>query len=328
MITTHVIALNVWCHPCHLPLQLPPFSALHHNAPPPTTNLVQVVRNASTTLEPLVGAILTRSQRLNTTSSSLPSPRDLTTPVVECTFVAATKDLVATPPFLNIVQPLTPPSYSASMDTIINNIPIKLHLSDLCALSPQVTRRLLALSQKWSKHHAQTPSTSPPPSTAILPPAPSTPPSISSSTTPTQDIFALSPDVVVYFSGAKVADIHAPKITVVLEGIMLTGAIIDGGSGVNILPESTRAKVGLPLTDPPPFVLRLADQRTVHPLGLVKGAHVTINNISFTMNFVVMDMEPTIDAYPLLIISLFPLSFHHHASPLVLPHHTTLSLFS
>lgn len=57
-------------------------------------------------------------------------------------------------------------------------------------------------------------------------------------------------------------------------GRKLTNAIVDGGSGVNVLPEVTWQALGKPMLWPPTFHLVGVDQLGIKPLGTLMGQKV------------------------------------------------------
>ena len=63
---------------------------------------------------------------------------------------------------------------------------------------------------------------------------------------------------------------------IIIKGQELHGCIIDGGSGVNVISETTCHTLGLNQWEPCPFWLRMADTRSVHPIGLIRHLDFTL----------------------------------------------------
>ena len=76
---------------------------------------------------------------------------------------------------------------------------------------------------------------------------------------------------------------------------------MDGGSGVNILPEFMYKKLKLSVLEEAPFQLKMADQRRIQPLGILRNQEITISGLSFSANFVVLKMDEGDSPYPLLL---------------------------
>lgn len=74
-------------------------------------------------------------------------------------------------------------------------------------------------------------------------------------------------------------------------GTILTNTIVDRGSGVNVLPEDIRKKLGQPTLWPPTFQLLTADQHGIKPLGTLMAQPVTIGMQPFLLDFVVIPLK-------------------------------------
>ncbi|MCO5547883.1 hypothetical protein L7F22_001335 [Adiantum nelumboides] len=76
---------------------------------------------------------------------------------------------------------------------------------------------------------------------------------------------------------AKDVDFVVPNVAVVFQGILFEEVLLDGGSGANILPEEVYRKLKLGATlSPAPFQVKMADQRRVQPLGILKQQAIEI----------------------------------------------------
>ena len=74
---------------------------------------------------------------------------------------------------------------------------------------------------------------------------------------------------------------HPAIVEMGILGHILTDTIVDGGSGVNVLPEETWRKLGQPTLWPPKFQLLTADQHGIKPLGILMAQQVTIGTQPF-----------------------------------------------
>lgn len=94
------------------------------------------------------------------------------------------------------------------------------------------------------------------------------------------------PPVAVNF--AQVEDFGAPEITVEIEGCVIHNVPVDGGSGVNLILESTAFDLGYTTFDPTNQVLRMADQSRVVPMGRLSEIPTNISNTTYVLNDVVI----------------------------------------
>ena len=75
-------------------------------------------------------------------------------------------------------------------------------------------------------------------------------------------------------TGPPLMDSQNPAVRIIIKGQELHGCIIDGGSGVNVISETTCHNLGLYQWEPCPFWLRMADTRSVRPIGLIRHLEV------------------------------------------------------
>ena len=97
-----------------------------------------------------------------------------------------------------------------------------------------------------------------------------------------------------------VVDHHNPAIKLVLHGKEITGCIIDGGSGVNVISAKTCEQLGISEWEACPFWLRMADTRSVRPLGLIRKLCIVIGGHRFDISAVVLALDAP-GAYPILL---------------------------
>ena len=56
---------------------------------------------------------------------------------------------------------------------------------------------------------------------------------------------------------------------------VVPNALVDGGSGLNNLPEHTMKKLGLNLTGPSPFIINMTNQSPPVLLGMIKDYKIS-----------------------------------------------------
>ena len=78
-------------------------------------------------------------------------------------------------------------------------------------------------------------------------------------------------------------------------------AIVDGGSGVNIISRETYDKWGLPPLEKAPYTIKLADQSRVTPVGLARDVPVRLAGVRFVMSFAVMDLPQHSSSFSALL---------------------------
>ena len=94
------------------------------------------------------------------------------------------------------------------------------------------------------------------------------------------------PSVAVNFS--EVEDYGAPEVEVKVEGCIVPGVPIDGGSRVNLMLEDTAFDLGYTSFQATDQVLRMADQSRVHPVGRLFQVPTRIGKETYLLNCVVI----------------------------------------
>ena len=97
-----------------------------------------------------------------------------------------------------------------------------------------------------------------------------------------------------------VVDHRNLAIKLVLQGQEVAGCIIDGGSGVNVISAKTCEQLGISDWEACPFWLRMADTRSVRPLGLIRKLGIIIGGHRFEISAVVLSLNAP-GAYPILL---------------------------
>ena len=100
---------------------------------------------------------------------------------------------------------------------------------------------------------------------------------------------------------AEDVDYIVPKVQIHYNAEVIDTALVDGGSGVNILPEFMYKKMNLPVLEEVPFQLKMADQRRIQPLGILRNQEIIVAGLAFSVNFVVLRMDEGDSPYPLLV---------------------------
>ena len=95
-------------------------------------------------------------------------------------------------------------------------------------------------------------------------------------------------------------DSQNPSVKIIIKGQNLHGCIIDNNSGVNVISEATCHNLGLNQWELCPFSLRMADTRSVRPIGLIRHLDFTLGGHMFTISAVVLRLA-TQGAYPMLL---------------------------
>ena len=106
------------------------------------------------------------------------------------------------------------------------------------------------------------------------------------------------PPVAINF--AEVEDFGAPEISVEIEGCTIQNVPVDGGSGVNLMLESTASDLGYTVFEPTNQTLRMADQSRVVPVGKLSGVPTKISGNTYDMNYLVIRVEDG-KPFPLLL---------------------------
>ena len=86
-----------------------------------------------------------------------------------------------------------------------------------------------------------------------------------------------------------------------VKGTLLPGAIIDGGSGINLMPEHVMQALGLEISRPAQFTVQLADQRSITPVGVLDLIPIEIQGNTFSISFIVIRLPNLQGGFPLLL---------------------------
>ena len=102
-------------------------------------------------------------------------------------------------------------------------------------------------------------------------------------------------------------DFESVEIVVEVVDKQIPRTVIDDGANINIMPASTMQKLGLAITHPSLYSIRIADQALVKSMGQIKDLIVKTGGVNYQVNFEVLPMKRSIstvlneEAYPLLL---------------------------
>ena len=82
---------------------------------------------------------------------------------------------------------------------------------------------------------------------------------------------------------------------------VVLNVLVDGGSGLNILPKHTMKRLGLSLTGPSPFIINMANQTLAVPLGMIKDCRINTRGEEYVVTFHVIKMYSNNDTFPILL---------------------------
>ena len=72
--------------------------------------------------------------------------------------------------------------------------------------------------------------------------------------------------------------------------------VIDDGANINIMPESIMKKLGLAITDPSKYSIRIADQALITPMGRIRDLKMRTGGMRGSLSTILND-----EVYPLLL---------------------------
>ena len=93
----------------------------------------------------------------------------------------------------------------------------------------------------------------------------------------------------------------ALEIKVMVIDKVVPNVLVDGRSGLNIMPEHTLNQLGLHLTGPSPFIINMANQTLSVPLGMVKNCRIQIGGEEYIVTFHVIKMHSTKDTFSIFL---------------------------
>ena len=96
-------------------------------------------------------------------------------------------------------------------------------------------------------------------------------------------------------------DIKPIEIEVMVVDKVIPNVLVDGGSGLNILPEHIMKKLGLSLTGLSLFIINMANQSPAVPLGMIKDCRISTRGKEYVVTFHVIKIHSNKDTFLLLL---------------------------
>ncbi len=98
-----------------------------------------------------------------------------------------------------------------------------------------------------------------------------------------------------------VIDSHMAFIQVQIGKNIIEDVLLDGSFGVNIITEQLRLRLGLPKPKPTPYNLRMADQTTTKPMGLIRDLKIYVHGIPHITTFTILHNRVVDYSYSMLL---------------------------
>ena len=96
-------------------------------------------------------------------------------------------------------------------------------------------------------------------------------------------------------------DKHMPVISICIGKNIVDDVLLDSGSGVNVITEEERRKLGLPKPSPAPFNLKMANGTIAKPTGLLRDVKIHIHGIPYIVTLTVIDYQTIKSDYSMLL---------------------------
>ena len=96
-------------------------------------------------------------------------------------------------------------------------------------------------------------------------------------------------------------EVKAIDIEVMIVDKVVPNVLVNGGSGLNIMPEHTLNMLGLQLTGPSPFIINMANQTSSVPIGMVADCRIQSGGEEYIVNFHVIKIHSHQDTFPILL---------------------------
>ena len=102
-------------------------------------------------------------------------------------------------------------------------------------------------------------------------------------------------------AATEAIDKHMPVISICIGKNIIDDVLLDGGSGVNVITEEERRKLGLPKPSPTPFNLKMANGTITKPTGLLRDVKIHIHGIPYIVTFTIIDCQTIKSDYSMLL---------------------------
>ena len=92
-----------------------------------------------------------------------------------------------------------------------------------------------------------------------------------------------------------------PVISICIGKNIVDDVLLDGGSGVNVITEEERRRLGLSKPSPAPFNLKMANGTIAKPTGLLRDVKIHIHGIPYIVTLTVIDCQTIKSDYSMLL---------------------------
>ena len=92
-----------------------------------------------------------------------------------------------------------------------------------------------------------------------------------------------------------------PVISLSVGKNVVDDVLIDSGSGVNVITDDERRRLGLPKPSPAPFNLKMAGGTLARPQGLLRDVKIHIHGIPYIVTMVVLNCSTVKSDYRMLL---------------------------
>ena len=96
-------------------------------------------------------------------------------------------------------------------------------------------------------------------------------------------------------------DKQMPVISICISKNIVDDVLLDCGSGVNVITEEERRRLGLPKPSPTPFNLKMANGTIAKPTGLLRDVKIHIHGIPYIVTLTVFDCQTIKSDYSMLL---------------------------
>ena len=102
-------------------------------------------------------------------------------------------------------------------------------------------------------------------------------------------------------AATKAIDKHMPVISICIGKNVVDDVLLDGGSGVNVITEEERRRLGLLKPSPAPFNLKMANGTIAKPTCLLRDVKIHIHGIPYIVTLTVIDCQTIKSDYSMLL---------------------------
>ena len=110
-----------------------------------------------------------------------------------------------------------------------------------------------------------------------------------------------TPTIKEIIAPTKAIDKHMPVISICIGKNVVDDVQLDGGSGVNVITEEERRRLGLLKPSPATFILKMANGSIAKPTGLLRDVKIHIHGIPYIVTLTVIDCQTIKSDYNMLL---------------------------